>query len=310
MTGTRDGSALRRWAGWLVWLSLTLVLGLTSAACGGASYESAAAPGGGAAKTAAEPEMMAAEEDYGESLDGEAMGDYDDAPMPMEAPEGNYAQITADVSTSRSANTGGQPAAQRPSPAPAPPPPPKSKSDGHKQIASPLLIYRADVHMAVFEAEKTLDAAEEMAKTMGGYLVRRSDNEIVIRVPARKFEKAMKSIGGMGDVLHRNVEVEDVTEKFYDLQVRLRNARAVRDRFQQLLKEAKTVKDSLAIEKELERITDKIESMEGKLKVLRELIAFSTITLRLQAQPKHQVPNVNLPFPWLRELGLPNLLRM
>ena len=120
----------------------------------------------------------------------------------------------------------------------------------------------------------------------------------------------MKKIGGFGDVLHRNVEVEDVTEKFYDLQVRLKNARAVRNRFEELLKEAKTVQDSLAIERELERITDKIESMEGKLKLLRELIAFSTITLNLRAQPQDTVRGVELPFPWLRSLGLPGLLSL
>ena len=70
--------------------------------------------------------------------------------------------------------------------------------------------------------------------------------------------------------------------------------------------------DSLAIERELTRISQMIESFEGKLKLMRELIAFSTITLRLQARPTDTVGNKNfrLPFPWLGTLGLSHLLRL
>ncbi|MCW5791874.1 MAG: DUF4349 domain-containing protein [Polyangiaceae bacterium] len=196
---------------------------------------------------------------------------------------------------------------------PSPPPAqgaPSSPPDGKAAIASPLLIYRAELTMAVFEKRATLTGAEKLARELGGYLVRRSDDHIVIRVPAAKFEDALKQLGGLGDLKHQNVEVEDVTEQFMDLNVRIKNTRSVLARYEQLLAKAGNVEESLKIERELERVTTQLELLEGRMKVLRELISFSTITLQLQARGTEQAPQVQLPFQWLRELGLPRLLSM
>jgi hypothetical protein len=51
--------------------------------------------------------------------------------------------------------------------------------------------------------------------------------------------------------------------------------------------------------------------MKGRLKLMRELILFSTITLRFEARAVESLdPKVRLPFPWLDQLGLSNLLRL
>jgi hypothetical protein len=111
-------------------------------------------------------------------------------------------------------------------------------------------------------------------------------------------------------VVHRNIEAQDVTDEFLDTEVRLKNARAMRDRLQQLLEKA-AVKDALEIEKELGRVTQEIERMEGRLKVLRDKIAYSTITVSFEPRSAalHTMP-LRLPFGWLNELGLPHLLRL
>lgn len=303
-------SALVRLFG-LFWLTLVV-------ACGGGDYAASSPSSGGGNRA-----QSVSTDSY------ESDGAYDD--IDLVEGEAAAAEMPADVGGAA------PPMAPPPPPAPSPngasidpdPPAPVSPKDTKKiehsqsgsaqpapnasaprQVAGPLLIYQADLQLRVDDSAKTLEATEELAKGMGGYLVRRNDREIVIRVPARKFDDAMKTLTGFGEVLHRNVEVEDVTERFYALTVRLKNARAVRARFQQLLLEAKTVQDSLAIERELERVTEKIERMEGKLKLLKELIAFSTITLRVHSRRQDKIRGVTLPFPWLRELGLPKLLSM
>jgi chaperonin cofactor prefoldin len=178
-------------------------------------------------------------------------------------------------------------------------------------MASPLLIYRANLNMAVFETKKALDRTEQIAEDAGGYLVRRDDRSITVRVPAARFQGALASMMKLGDVLHRAVSVEDVTAQYRDLQIRLKNAEAVRDRLAALLKKAQSVKDALQVERELARVTDEIESMKGKLKLLHELVQFSTITIQFSAQSTEHVDStVNLPFPWLRNLGLGKLLRL
>lgn len=230
--------------------------------------------------------------------------------MEMESDDGADEEPMADASSgSRQAPT--------PAPPPAPPAPPEAKPDAlstqRAQMAGqqtvPMLIYRATFTMAVFEAATSIDEVQKLATDLGGYLVKRDQQSIIIRVPAEKYKRALEGVTKLGDVLHREESVEDVTEQFHDLTTRLRNARAMRDRLEQLLERAKDVKEALSVEQELGRITAEIESMEGKLKLLRELISFSTITVAFQARPTDTVGSgVRLPFPWLDSMGLPSLL--
>lgn len=183
-------------------------------------------------------------------------------------------------------------------------------SDG-KAVAGPLLIYKAQLYLAVFEAKKSIDAVEKLAKENGGYLVSREDARITIRVPAGKFDGALDQIGKMGDLLHRNVNVQDVTAEYTDLSIRMRNLEVMRERLEELLKKAAKVEEALAVERELERVAGDLERIKGRLKLLRELVTFSTITVEFQPRPvDHVNSKVHLPFPWLDRLGLGELLRL
>lgn len=225
-------------------------------------------------------------------------------------------------------------------PAAAPPPPPELASPGVPQAGSDpdapssvvsesgssatqgsanggaelpkqlLLIYRAHLVLAVFETRATLDEVERLARSHGGYLVQRNDDTIQVRIPVAKFEAGLREAAALGDELSRQVTAEDVSDQYRDLKIRLRNAEAVRERLAALLARAADVKEALLVEEQLGRITNTIEQIKGKLKVLDELIAFSTITVTVHSQASHDnlKPRVTLPFPWLRELGLSNLL--
>ena len=176
-----------------------------------------------------------------------------------------------------------------------------------------MLIYTAQLRMAVFETHKSLLAVEDLARELGGFLSRRTDNEITIRIPVERFDEATKRISGQGDVLTRNVQVEDVTEQYLDVSLRLKNARQVRERIAQLLANAKTVEESLEVERELNRLSGEIERLEGRLKYLGDRARYSTITVTFQAIQKDDVnPNkvFQLPFPWLEDLGLGRLMTL
>lgn len=172
-----------------------------------------------------------------------------------------------------------------------------------------MLIYTAVLSMAVYQVEPQLDAVEKVARDTGGYLSSRQDAVIVIRVPRDRFDDALARIEKLGDVTHRDIRAQDVTDEFVDLQARLKNAYAIRDKLTDLLSRA-AVKDALDIERELGRVTEEIERMEGKLKLLRDQIAFSTITVNFAAIAPQEVHDTSLltPFPWLQQLGLQSLL--
>jgi hypothetical protein len=203
-------------------------------------------------------------------------------------------------------------------PAPAPPrttPPPISTAPvvapGERGVREPLLIYTATLHLAVFETKKAMSEVEKLTKKLGGYLVQRDDSLIVVRVPADKFETALGGVAGLGDELHRSVKVDDITEAFNDLEIRLKNFEAVRRRLEELLARAVNVEEALSVEQQLERVAGEIESIKGRLKRFRELVAFSTIWVQFRPRVAEQVDSeFELPFPWLRELGLGRLLSL
>ena len=211
----------------------------------------------------------------------------------------------------------------RAAPPPPKPAPPRANAAKSTPEANPerdtaaarehglALIYDARVFLAVFESQRTRDAAETLAREADGYLVDRNDARISFRVPTSKFHATLAAALKLGAVLHREVHVRDVTDEFRDLQVRLRNAEAVRDRLEQLLARADKIDQALEVEHELERVAGEIERIKGRLAVLQELTSFSTITIELRPRPVDHIDSrVRLPFPWLDELGLSGLLEL
>jgi hypothetical protein len=202
-----------------------------------------------------------------------------------------------------------------PPPPPAPPgakPPAVAESASAAAVRAPMLIYTAQITMAVFEVNASLGRVETIGRELGGFLAKRDDHSITIRVPAERFDEAVRRVEGVGDMLHRNVAAEDVTEEFRDLAVRLRSAHAVQQRLTELLAKAVKVEESIAIERELDRVSGEIERIEGRIKFLRDRAAFSTITVSFEPKPQEQVGSkeVHLPVHWLYDLGLRRLLSL
>lgn len=218
---------------------------------------------------------------------------------------------------------GAQPPAARPAPPAATPQPAPTSSGAAPQGApqaagevsaarAPLLVYTADIAMAVFEVGASLGKVEALARDLGGFLARRDDRTITIRIPAARFDEALKRLEGLGDILQRNVVAEDVTEEFLDLGIRIRNARAVRDRLEKLLEKAAKVEESIQLERELARVSSELERLEGRLKFLRDRVAFSTLTVTFQPRSTETLApsGPRLPIDWLNELGLSRLLNL
>jgi hypothetical protein len=130
-----------------------------------------------------------------------------------------------------------------------------------------------------------------------------SSNSITIKVPSEKFQEAIAEVEKLGEVTRKDIKGSDVTEEMRDLNIRLKNAEEVRDRLTNLLDKAEKVEDILKIEKELERITETIELLKGKISYLQNKIAFSTLTVYFNSSlPQDDIPP-GTPFHWLHHLG-------
>ena len=295
-----------------LWLAAALTASALLPACAaGSRYSYAPAQRAAMAPPPMQPSIAA------EAVAAPSGGDVSDGAPPAPAPPGGAPARPAPAP--RSAMPGG-PAANASQPR-------ASQETAAAQgaattPAAPMLIYTADLRLQV-ERERfdaVLDQVLGAAREMGGYLVRRDDASIQVRVPSARFHEGLRTMEEMGEVLRRHVSAEDVSEEYRDAEVRLQNLRAVRQRLEEFLRRASNMAEALQVERELERVTQEIDRIEGRMRFLSARVAFSLVTVSLQARPTviaaprtTVIPPrrmVDLPVQWLRELGLERLLNL
>lgn len=184
--------------------------------------------------------------------------------------------------------------------------------DESRPAADRILIYTAHLSMAVADVESSIAAVRRMAEQAGGYLQTLQNVSITIRVPAKQFQPILEQITQLGQTLEKNINVQDITDEYVDLQLRLKNLEAARDRLLAIMQKASEVKDILAVEKELTRLSEEIERIKGRLANLEKQVQFSTITVIFmqagQGQASHRRPVI--PFAWVNNLGIDRVLQM
>ncbi len=186
-------------------------------------------------------------------------------------------------------------------------------------VDAPLLTYAGQVALRVEkDAPRSIDAIVGMAESIGGYLSARNDTSVEIRVPSARFREAMAKLEPLGEVTHRAVTATDVSDEFHDAEVRLLNLRATRARLEALLSHSGTLADTLAVERELERVALDIDRLEGRIQYLKARIAYSSIAVTVEARraPEPVATTaaskrfVELQVRWLGELGVDRLLTL
>ena len=189
-----------------------------------------------------------------------------------------------------------------------------------------LVVYTGGLAMLTESGKvpESIDKIIDVAESLGGGLMGRRDDGVDIRVPSQQFRIALKELEHVAIVTTRSVKAEDVTEQVHDLEVRLSNLKATQKRLQEFLVRAQNVNDALTVERELERVAQEIDTIEGRVTFLKNRASFSQISVSLREKPRDtpivvatptpkstpsaQTPN--LPVPWLDSLGLDPLLAL
>ena len=150
-----------------------------------------------------------------------------------------------------------------------------------------MLVWRASMKLEVKDVEDAAGKADSAVRQAGGHVDDSNVNAperatLRIRVPADRLNATLDTLAALGAEKNRSVSSQDVTESMIDMEARLKNAIALRDRLRTLLDRAKDVKDVLDIERELVRVQSEIDSMDGRLKNLRSQVQYATVSLYLE----------------------------
>jgi len=113
-----------------------------------------------------------------------------------------------------------------------------------------------------------------------------------LRVPAPQYEVFLTEMNGMGRVIQRSENTEDVTLRYYDLEGRLEMKRTLLRTFQSYLSRARTIEEILAVESRIAELQYDIEGTDTQLRHLSNKVDYATIDLNLigpvSAQPQSE----------------------
>jgi len=106
-----------------------------------------------------------------------------------------------------------------------------------------------------------------------------------------QFERAMRRLRNLAlRVVDESASGQDVTDEYVDLQSRLGNLEATRDRIREFLDQAQTIEESLRINEELAAIEEQIEEVQGRMNYLFDRAAYSTITIQIDPELPQPTP--------------------
>lgn len=138
---------------------------------------------------------------------------------------------------------------------------------------------------------------------LGGYVVESQQNgldsqssaHLSLKIPADKLAGLRDSLSTWGKILDQHMVANDITNQYYDSQVRLQTLETEEKRYLEILNQAKTVEDVLKVENALGNIRQQIEQLKGQLKLWNNIVEYSTVNLQLVTV---QSPNLNVKNPW------------
>ncbi|MDP4183720.1 MAG: DUF4349 domain-containing protein [Bacteroidota bacterium] len=112
-------------------------------------------------------------------------------------------------------------------------------------------------------------------------------NTMTIRVPSENFENLMQSllsISQIKEVTNKSVNTLNIADSYIDIDARLKVKKETEQKYMQLLKQAKNLQETMAIEKQLTETRDEIDALEGQLKNVHKQVTYSTIQLTLNEE--------------------------
>jgi hypothetical protein len=153
------------------------------------------------------------------------------------------------------------------------------------------LIRKGDLLLEVSEVAKAREAILQRTKALGGWVADQGEQRdedghlsanLTLRLPADRFDAGQQSLRELGTVRRIHLEVEDVSREWVDREARLQVKRTAAGRLRQILaQQSASLKDVLAAEQALIRLTEEIESLESIHRFQSRQVAFATLEVQL-----------------------------
>jgi len=158
-------------------------------------------------------------------------------------------------------------------------------------LANRKLIRNATAELEIISFDNAVQKITAFASEERGYVATTNSEkqangklrgQVVVKVLPENLDRFLQKIRALGELKNQTLGTEDVTKAYFDTDARLKNGRVMEQRLIDMLK-TKTgkVSDLLQVEKELGRVREEIEKMQGELKYWDSQVQFATATISL-----------------------------
>ncbi len=162
-----------------------------------------------------------------------------------------------------------------------------------------MVIRTAQMSIIVEDVEKALPLVNELVGRMEGYIVQSSSYRtstdrlaatVTLRVPAGRYEETMAALRALASkVQSETMTGEDVTDRYVNLEARLKALEATETELLALLGEVRRSEGNaqekaqaiLDIYNRLTEVRSQIETIQGQMQYLEQMSAMATITVEL-----------------------------
>lgn len=156
------------------------------------------------------------------------------------------------------------------------------------------VIQNASLSIVVNKAREAVEQIKSVAKKWNGFVEyaniyetgdNRTAGSITIRVPSKHLDDALREVKETAiKVTHENVNAQDVTKQFVDLEARLRNFKAQEEQYLLILKRAEKISDILSVTQSLSSVRENIERLQTEMNYLSAQIEMASISVKLTAE--------------------------
>lgn len=160
------------------------------------------------------------------------------------------------------------------------------------------MVRNASIDLVVKRPKEASESIRKLAEDAGGFLVSAETNggenatsaTLTVRVPVNKFEEVRAKIVQLGvRVESEKVEAQDVTKQYVDLSAQLRNLRAQETQYLGILKQARTVKDTVEVSEKLNDVRSQIDQQQAEFETLSKQVETVAVTVSLRAEADVQM---------------------
>lgn len=158
----------------------------------------------------------------------------------------------------------------------------------------PKVIRTIALTLVAKEIEAARQAIDRIVSEVGGFVGQihvsggpdePSSLRATLRVPAARAAAATERLRTVGRVVDETQTGDDVTEQVVDLEARLANHRNTERRLNEVLKNRTgRVADVLEVEREIARVREEIERLDGQRSTLEDRVSYATITLQIREE--------------------------